>query len=130
MKRCQFILFLEKPITKGSQRTEPPVLGNNPDKDPGAGFTKLGRTMYGQHARSECQVEKQFFLQSTTDEFMKLCNLEILGVTDAKPDNAQIHEDFLEQLTRNQDGHTMRQDCLGRKVKFHSLLTETCQKLD
>ena len=85
--------------------TEPPVLGNNPDKDPGAEFTKLGWTMYGQHAGSECQVEKQFFLQSTTDEFTKLCNLDVLGVTDAKSDNAQIHEDFLEQLTRNQDGH-------------------------
>ena len=85
--------------------TGPPVLGNNPDKDPEAEFTKLGWTMYGQHAGSECQVEKQFFLQSTTDEFTKLCILDILGVTDAKSDNAEIHEDFLEQLTRNQDGH-------------------------
>ena len=85
--------------------TEPPVLGNNLDQDPGAEFTKLGWIMYGLHEGLECQVEKQFFLQSITDEFTKLCNLDILGVTDAKSDNPQIHEDFLQQLTRNQDGH-------------------------
>ena len=85
--------------------TEPPVLGNDPDKDPGVEFTKLGWTMYGQCTGSECPVEKQFFLQSSTDEFAKLCSLDILGVTDAKSENSQIHEEFLEQLTRNEDGH-------------------------
>ena len=71
--------------------TEPPVLGNDPDKDPGAEFTKLGWTMYGQR---QCQVEKQFFLQSSTDEFSKLCSLDILGVTDAKLKIARFMKNF------------------------------------
>jgi hypothetical protein len=85
--------------------TAPPVLGNDPDKDPGAEFTKLGWTMYGQHVEAEGSVEKQFLLQSGTEEFAKLCNLDILGVADAKSENTQIHEEFLEQLTRNEHGH-------------------------
>ena len=61
--------------------------------------------MYRQRAGSECPVEKQFFLQSSTDEFAKLCNLDIFRVTDAKSENTQIHEEFLGKLTRNEDRH-------------------------
>ena len=78
------------------------VHGNNPDKDPGAEFTKFGWTMYGQHAGSECTVEKQFCLVY----YRCVCvavQPRHAGVTHAKSESAQIREDFLEQLTRNGD---------------------------
>lgn len=100
-------IILEAADYQRIRTTEPSVLGHNPNKDPGAELTKLGSTMIGQHAGFEHPLERQFFLQSTTtsDEFARLCNLDIRWVTDTKSENAQIHEDFLEQLTRNEDGH-------------------------
>ena len=44
-------------------------------------------------------------LQSTTDQLAKVCNLDILGVANAKSENVLTHEEFLDQLTRNEDGH-------------------------
>ena len=74
--------------------TEPSVLGSNPDKDPGAEFTKLGWAMYRQRAGSECPVDKQFFLRSSTDEFAKQCNLDIFRVTNAKSEIPRFMKNF------------------------------------
>lgn len=84
--------------------TEPLILGTNPDQDPGAEFTKLGWTIYGRQMASESQTEKQFFLQSSQDQFEKLCSLDVLGIADANSDNVLIHEDFLQQLNRTEEG--------------------------
>ena len=52
--------------------TEPLILGANPDKDPGAEFTMLGWTIYGQQLVEESGAEKQFFLKIGQEEFERL----------------------------------------------------------
>ena len=44
--------------------TEPPILGNNPDKDPGAELTMLGWTLTRRMVTSHIETEKEFFVNS------------------------------------------------------------------
>ena len=86
--------------------TEPLMLPANPDKDPGAEFTMLGWTGYGQQLVQEEGSEKQFFLKTGQEEFVKLCSLDVLGLTDTgATEDTKIHEDFLQQLTRTLSGY-------------------------
>ena len=57
--------------------TEPPVLGLNPDTDPGAEFTMLGWVIAGKSTPLSAEAEKMFFMNSSQNEFAqsspKLC---------------------------------------------------------
>ena len=49
--------------------TEPPMLGPNPDKDPGAEFTMLGWTLAGTNVQSDTDItEKSFYMNSNIVE--------------------------------------------------------------
>ena len=61
--------------------TEKPIFGSNPDTDPGAEFTMMGWMMFGRQALESSVVEKGFFVQSSQNDFEKLCSLEVLGLT-------------------------------------------------
>ena len=84
---------------------EPAVLGPDPNKDPGAEFTKLGWTLSGMAVQKDPQSEKTFFAKSAKDEFDQMCSLEVLGLKD---DNMEgFHNDFMDKLQRLPDGTYM-----------------------
>ena len=84
--------------------TEPPILGPNPDSDPGAEFTELGWIVSGKGTLStNQQPERTFLLTTSQEEFEKMCSLEVLGLSD-DPKQAFSHEDFQEKLHRLADG--------------------------
>ena len=83
--------------------SEPPILGNQPEKDPGAEFTMLGWTLYG-GVRTSDQSDKQFLLNTGQEEFERLCSGDVLGVTDPVDMSSFEHEEFKKQLIQNQDG--------------------------
>ena len=76
--------------------------GNNLT-DPGAEFTMLGWTMFAGKQNRE-QPAKNFLLHTGQDEFEKLCNLDVLGVTDPINKEVFIHENFKQQLEKNDTG--------------------------
>ena len=71
--------------------TEPPVMGANPDLDPGAEYT---------HSESE----KIFFMTLPQNEFEKMWSLEVFGLCDNEKENKEFHADFKEKLERLDDG--------------------------
>ena len=83
--------------------SEPPILGNQPEKDPGAEFTMLGWTLYG-GVRTSDQSDKQFLLNTGQEEFERLCSGNVLGVTDPVDMSSFEHEELKKQLIQNQDG--------------------------
>ena len=84
--------------------TEPPILGPNPDSDPGAEYTKLGWIISGKGTLStNQQPETTFLLTTSQEEFQEMCSLEVLGLPD-DPKQAFSHEDFREKATRLADG--------------------------
>ena len=62
--------------------TEPCILGRNPDRDPGAELTMLGWIIAGKTTGSGLETEKHLFLNSSQDEFERMCSLETLGISD------------------------------------------------
>ena len=84
---------------------ESPVLGPNPDVDPGAEFTMLGWTVTGKMMEVDSEVEKIFLMLSPKEEFEKMCSIEVLGLTDtdSRPED-RLHENFKESLQRLVDG--------------------------
>ena len=56
--------------------TEPCILGRNPDRDPGAELTMLGWIIAGKTTGSGLGTEKHLFLNSSQDEFERICSLE------------------------------------------------------
>ena len=88
------------------QSARKPVLGANPDKDPGVEYTMLGWILCGQTQSDEKVSDKEFFLSSSQSEFEKLCSLDVLGLVD-KPQaisDEQFHENFSEHLKQTEDG--------------------------
>ena len=86
--------------------SEPLILGQNPDKDPGAEFTMLRWTVYGRQLLSECGPEKQFLLRTGQEEFEKLCSLDVLGLADKEArGELKLHEDFIQQLNKTPAGY-------------------------
>ena len=85
--------------------TEPPVLGPNPDVDPGAEFTMLGWTVTGKTMEVDSEVERIFLMLSPKEEFEKMCSIEVLGLadTDSGPED-RFHENFKGSLQRLVDG--------------------------
>jgi len=85
--------------------TEPPVLGTNPDVDPGAEFTMLGWTVTGKTMEADSEVERIFMMLSPKEEFEKMCLIEVLGLadTDSRPGDT-FHENFKRSLKRLGDG--------------------------
>ena len=81
---------------------EPPLIGNKPDRDPGADFTNFGWTLFGVTLGGTLGEDtgKQFFLQNRQKEFQKLCSLDVLGVTDPIDRSQFVHSDFKVQISR------------------------------
>ena len=84
--------------------TEPPILGNNPDTDPGAEFTMLGWILYGRLISEGDGVEKEFLLNSSQSEFERLCSMDVLGLEDADTLNLSFNQDFEEQIKFKSEG--------------------------
>jgi len=84
--------------------TEPPVLGPEPNKDPGAEFTMLGWTLSGRVLYSSFETEKTFFLKSMRDEFEQMCSLEALGLMDTPNKQEAFHKDFTDKLQQLEGG--------------------------
>ena len=136
--------------------TEPPVLGPDPNKDPGAEFTMLGWALSGRALHSSFEAEKTFFLKSTRDEFEQMCSLEVLGLVDTPDKREEFHKDFTDKLQRLEDGTystrlpwkedasslptnealamarlhstTKRLEKLGRLEEYHSVMKEQLQE--
>ena len=83
--------------------TEPPILGEDPDKDPGAEFTMLGWVLYGRYVANVTCTNKSFLLNSVQDEFDRLCSLDVLGICEPTREN-EFHEEFSETIQQNQSG--------------------------
>eukprot|EP00794_Sanderia_malayensis_P001022 gene1022-343_t len=62
--------------------TELPVLGTNPDVDPGAESTVFGRTVTRKTMETDAEVEIIFMMLSPKEEFEKMCSIEVLGLAD------------------------------------------------
>ena len=136
--------------------TEPPVLGPDPNKDPGAEFTMLGWTLSGRALHSSPETEKTFFLKSTSDEFEQMCSLEALGLMDTPDNQEEFHKDFTNKLRQLEDGTyitrlpwkedasslptnkalamarlrstTKKLESLGRLKEYHSIMEEQLQE--
>ena len=108
--------------------SEPPILGNQPEKDPGAEFTMLGWTLYG-GVRTSDQSDKQFLLNTGQEEFERLCSGDVLGVTDPVDMSSFEHEEFKKQLIQNQDGFYETR-LPGRSDTYRCQRTRISQQLD
>eukprot|EP00794_Sanderia_malayensis_P012512 gene12512-13796_t len=82
--------------------TEQPVLGDNPDCDPGAEFTMLGWMLYGRLGSDSSAAEKSFFLNSSKTEFERLCSLDILGLEEPGHEQ-EFHESFTSNLLKSKE---------------------------
>ena len=82
---------------------EPCILGSNPDRDPGAQLTMLGWIIAGKTTGSGLETGKHLSLNSSQDEFERICSLETLGISDMNGKNGAFHEDFKENLQRLPD---------------------------
>ena len=82
--------------------TEQPVLGDNPDCDPGAEFTMLGWMLYGRLGSDSSAAEKSFFLNSSKSEFERLCSLDILGLEEPGHEQ-EFHESFTSNLLKSKE---------------------------
>ena len=89
------------------QSTEQPVLGENPDKDPGAEFTMLGWVLYGRMIANASSAEKDLFLNSSQDEFERLCSLDVLGLVEQPDLNSEFHENFTSHQTGEVTGEVI-----------------------
>ena len=89
------------------------ILGSDLDTDPGAEFTMLRWAMFGGKQNRE-QPAKNFLLHNGQYELEKLCNLDVLGVTDPIDKEVFIHENFKQQLEVIQV--FMKQDYLGNPI--------------
>ena len=85
--------------------TEPPILGKNPDQDPGAELTMLGWTLTGRMVSAYTECEKEFFVNSGPEEFERMCSLDVLGITDCGDKSKLFHEEFKEKLKKEDDGY-------------------------
>ena len=86
---------------------EPPVIGTNPDRDPGAEFTKFGWTLFGVNPLGKVgeDTAKQFFLRNGQEEVEKLRSLDVLGVSDPVDSTQCGHSDFKAQISRHGEGY-------------------------
>ena len=84
--------------------TEPPILGNNPDTDPGAEFTMLGWILYGRLISDGGGEEKEFLLTSSRSEFERLCPMDVLGLDYTDTLNPSFHPDFKDQTEFKSEG--------------------------
>ena len=81
------------------KKTEPPLLGPNPDVDPGAEFTMLGWTLAGRMVESSLGTEKILLMVSSQDEFERMCSIEVLGLSDTdKRLDEEFHENFQKKV--------------------------------
>ena len=85
--------------------TEPPILGNDPDNDPGAEYTMLGWILSGKIISAEGEGEKLFLTKTGQREFEQLCSLDVLGLADGEDNTTLFHEDFQEQLRFDEKGY-------------------------
>ena len=85
--------------------TEQPIVGVNPDTDPGAEFTMLGWMLFGRQILESSTAEKGFFVKSSQKDFEQLCNVDVLGLTDPPNNDSEFHEDFTQHLLKKEGGY-------------------------
>ena len=94
---------------------EPPILGNDPDNDPGAEYTMLGWILCGKIIATDGEGEKLFFVKTGQKEFEQLCSLDVLGLVGVE-DNptlfARIFKTNYAMMTRD----ITKQDCYGNQT--------------
>ena len=84
---------------------EPPVLGKNPDTDPGAEYTVFDWILYVKSISTEEDIDRGFLAKSGQEDFEKLCSLDVLGlIYNADKSNIEFHTDFKKQLQLKEDG--------------------------
>ena len=138
--------------------TRKPILGANPDQDPGAEYTMLGWVLCGKIQSVDMPADKEFFLNSSQSEFETLCSMDVLGLVDKQQtaSDAQFHEDFSEHLRQTKDGSyttrlpwkldhpvlpenrdlaearlkttTRRLEKMGRLEEYHQIMQEQIEK--
>ena len=82
-----------------------PVLGVNPDQDPGAEYTMLRWVLCGRIPSNDMQVDKEFFLSPIQSELEKLSSTDVLGLTDKQQNLSELHQDFTEHLRQTEEGY-------------------------
>ena len=97
-----------------------PLLGKNPDTDPGVDCTVLGLVLYGRLILANDQLEKHFFLTSSADEFNRLCSQDVLDLTDKDDFGSTFHE-HSEKIVYTSEGHY--KVYLPWKIKYEHLPT-------
>ena len=84
---------------------ELPVLGENPDTDPGAEYTMFSWILYGKSILTEEDIDRGFLAKFGQKDFEKLCSLDVFGlINNADKSNIEFHADFKEQLQLKKDG--------------------------
>ena len=84
---------------------EPPILGNDPENDPGAEYTILGWILSGKIIATDGEGEKLFFVKTGQKEFGQLCSLDVLGLGGVEDNPTLCHEDFQDQLCYDDKGY-------------------------
>ncbi|CAB4034596.1 Pro-Pol poly [Paramuricea clavata] len=108
--------------------SESPILGNQPEKDPGAEFTMLCWTLYGS-VRTSDQSDKQFLLNTGQEEFERLCSGDVLGVTDPVDMSSLNMRNSRNSLYKTKMDF-MKQDYRGRLDTYRCQRTRISQQLD
>ena len=103
------------------------ILGADSDTYPGAEFTMLGWGMFG-GKQNRVQPTKNFLLHTGQDELEKLCNRDVLGVTDP------IDKFLFTRISSNNSKRMMqvffKQDYLGNPIIWHYLTNSNCHNHD
>ena len=84
--------------------TEPPVLRENLDTNPGAGFTMFGWILYGRMTSTDEENDNGFFVRSGQNEFERLYALDVLGLSEDSSSDKQFHQEFQGQLRQKDEG--------------------------
>ena len=84
--------------------SEPIVFGKHPETDPLAEFTKLHWTFVGKQGVSGTFAEKQYFVQSSKDEFEQVCSLDALGIKDVKSEATDFCQRYNDQIVLTKGG--------------------------
>lgn len=78
--------------------TTAPVLGQNPDTDPGAELTQHGWIITGRSALCSVEADKSFFMKTSSEQFKQMCSQEVFGLSDSTNNQDLCHEDFQSQI--------------------------------
>ena len=105
MKKLPIHIILGVADYQCIQTTEPPILGNDPDNDPGSEYTMLGWILSGKFIATDGEGEKLFFVKTGQKQFEQLYSLDVLGLVGVEDNQTLFHEDFQDQLRYDDKGY-------------------------